>query len=79
MALEKSTPLFNGEKNEDQILQKTLKVINKPYNGKNVPCINLQGDYLKVYGFKAGNKLLVKVIENVILIEKVLQVKFRKY
>jgi len=79
MALEKSTPLFEGEKNEDVILQKTLKVTNKPYKGKCVPCINLQGDYLRVYGFNAGDKLFVKVLENVILIEKVLNAKFGRY
>ncbi len=72
MALEKNTPLFDGEKTEDVILQKSLKVVNKPYKGKYVPSINLQGNYLSVYGFNAGDKLFVQVVENIILVEKVL-------
>ncbi len=79
MALEKDSSLFEGEKSEDVILQKTLKVVDKPYKGKHVPCIILQGGYLKVYGFSSGDKVLVKVLENVILIEKVLYAKFGKY
>ena len=79
MALEKDSSLFEGEKSEDVILQKTLKVVDKPYKGKHVPSITLQGGYLKVYGFNSGDKVLVKVLENVILIEKVLYAKFGKY
>jgi len=72
MALEKSAPFFDNEKNEDEILQKTLKVVNKPYKDKYVPGINIKGEYLKVYGFNTGDKVFVQVVENVILIEKIL-------
>lgn len=72
MALEKSAPFFDGEKNEDKILQKTLKVVNKPYKDKYVPGINIQGKYLNIYGFNTGDKVFIQVTENKILIEKIL-------
>ena len=72
MALEKSAPFFDGKKNEDEILQKTLKVVNKPYKDKYVPGINIQGNYLRVYGFNTGDKVFIQVTENKILIEKIL-------
>ena len=72
MPLEKSASFFDDEKNEDEILQKTLKVCNKPYKDKYVPGINIQGKYLNAYGFNTGDKVFVQVAENKILIEKIL-------
>ncbi len=71
MALEKSSAFNNAEKNGDEILQKTLKVVNKPYKDKYVPGINIQGNYLKVYGFDTGDKVEVLVSENQISISKI--------
>ncbi len=72
MALEKSSAFCDCAKNEDEILQKTLKVVNKPYKDTYVPGINIQGKYLNVYGFNTGDEVFVQVGENKILIEKVL-------
>jgi len=73
MALEKSASFF-----DEEILQKTLKVVNKPYKDKYVPGINIQGNYLKGYGFNTGDKVFVQVVENVILIEKILDTKLNQ-
>ena len=72
MAFEKDASVFNDEENQDEILQKTLKVINKPYKDTYVPGINLKGKYLSVYGFNLGDKVFIQVAENKILIEKIL-------
>ncbi len=72
MCLEKSTPIRNGEKNADEVLQKTLKVVNKPYKDKYVPGINIQGNYLRVYGFDTGDRVEVLVSENQISISKII-------
>lgn len=73
MALEKSSAIHNGEKNDGEILQKTLKVVNKPYKDRYVPGVNIQGDYLKVYGFNTGDKVEVLVSENQISISKIVE------
>lgn len=73
MALEKSASVFDDEENRDEILQKTLRVINKPYKDTYVPGINLKGKYLSVYGFNLGDEVFVQVAENKILIEKIIE------
>ena len=70
MTLEKGAPFF-----DDEILQKTLIVSRTPYKDKFVPCINIKGNYLSVYGFNTGDKLFVQVTENTILIDKIIDSK----
>lgn len=51
---------------------RTLKVVNKPYKETYTPSINLQGRYLRDYGFEVGDMVNLEVSRNKILIEKIL-------
>ena len=70
MALEKDASVFNDEENQDEVLYKTLRVINKPYKKTYVPGINIKGKYLSAYGFNLGDEVKVLVSENQISISK---------
>lgn len=55
------------------ILQKKLKVVNKPYKDTYVVGLNIQGKYLEKYGFEWGDMVDILISENRILIEKVIE------
>lgn len=61
---EKFHPSFNDEKKSYKVLQKMLNVVNKLYQKTYTTCINLQGEYLKKFGFKTGDKVEILVTEN---------------
>ena len=69
---EKINPSFDDEKNATKVLQKTLKVVNKPYQKTYTTGINIQGEYLKKFGFETGDKVEVLVTENQIKISKII-------
>ncbi|QGY44834.1 hypothetical protein GM418_14505 [Maribellus comscasis] len=69
---EKINPSFNDEKNSHQTLQKVLRVVNKPYQKTYTNGINIQGEYLKKFGFEKGDKVEVLVTENQIKISKII-------
>lgn len=74
MILSKEGSAFSDTKKFDTpVLQKKLKVVNKPYKDTYVIGLNIQGKYLGKYGFELGDIVDVAVSENQILIEKVLR------
>lgn len=60
----------DGEKNSIT-LQKTLRVVHKPYKKTYTNGINIQGEYLKKFGFEKGDKVEVLVEQNKIQILKI--------
>jgi len=69
---EKFNSLFDDEKKSPQTLQKVLRVVNKPYQKTYTNGINIQGEYLKKFGFEKGDKVEVLVKENQISISKII-------
>ena len=63
---------FGDEKKSPQTLQKVLRVVNKPYQKTYTNGINIQGEYLKKFGFEKGDKVEVLVSENQIQISKII-------
>ena len=51
-------------------LIKKMKVVNKPQGKSYAPGINLQGEYLKNYGFSVGDFVEIEVSRNRIIIKK---------
>lgn len=51
-------------------LTKKLKVVNKPQGKSYAPGINLQGEYLKNYGFGVGDFVKIEISANRIVIKK---------
>lgn len=51
-------------------LFKRVKVIQKPQGKLYAPGISLQGNYLKNYGFNLGNRVLIEVSQDRIIITK---------
>ncbi|MCT4640560.1 MAG: hypothetical protein N4A72_22875 [Bacteroidales bacterium] len=64
-SLSKSTPKTTQER--------ILTVINKPYKDKYTNGINIQGEYLKEFGFELGDKVSVEISRNKILIKKLIE------
>lgn len=60
------------QKPDTPVLQKKLKVVNKPYKDTYVMGLNIQGKYLEKYGFVLGDFVDVVVSKNKILIKKVI-------
>lgn len=69
---EKINSFFDDEKKPSQTLQKVLRVVNKPYQKTYTTGINIQGEYLKKFGFETGDKVEVLVTENQIKISKII-------
>lgn len=69
---EKINSSFDDEKKSPQTLQKVLRVVNKPYQKTYTTGINIQGEYLKKFGFETGDKVEVLVTENQIKISKII-------
>ena len=67
-----STDFSDTQKTDPPILQKKLKIVNKPYKDTYVIGLNIQGKYLGEFGFELGDMVEVAVSENRILIEKVI-------
>ncbi len=63
---------FGNSQTTEQPLIKTLKVVNKPYKNKYTVGLNIQGEYLKAYGFNRGDMVEMQVAENLIKISKVI-------
>jgi len=59
-------------KSSKDVRKSILKVVNKPYKHTYTNGINIQGEYLKQYGFRLGNEVAVMVSQNRILIEKLI-------
>jgi len=53
-------------------IERTLKVVHKHYKKGYTIGFNLQGEYLKRFGFKYADLVRVSVSENRILIEKII-------
>lgn len=62
----------DDEKTSNQTLQKVLRVVNKSYQKTYTNGINIQGEYLKKFGFEKGDKVEVLVKENQISISKII-------
>lgn len=60
---------------KDVIRESILKVVNKPYKHTYTNGINIQGEYLKKYGFQLGDEVQVIVRENQINISKIINKK----
>lgn len=54
-------------------IERTLKVVHKHYRKTYTIGFNIQGEYLKRFGFEYGDKVNVVVSKNRILIEKIMQ------
>ena len=61
--------------NLPQIRRKILSVVNKPYQKTYTPGINIQGEYLRKYGFEKGDKVEVLLEQNRIQISKIIESK----
>lgn len=55
-------------------IERTLKVVHKHYKKGYTIGFNLQGEYLKRFGFKYGDLVKVLVLQNRILIEKIVPI-----
>lgn len=52
-------------------MEKVLQCVRLPQNGKGTIGFNLKGEYLKLFGFKQGDKVKVELSENKIVLSKV--------
>lgn len=52
-------------------MEKILQCVRLPQNGKGTIGFNLKGEYLKLFGFKQGDKVKVELSENKIVLSKV--------
>lgn len=52
-------------------MEKVLQCVRLPQNGKGTIGFNLKGEYLKLFGFKQGDKVKVEISENKIVISKI--------
>nr|DAQ58933.1 MAG TPA: antitoxin [Caudoviricetes sp.] len=52
-------------------MEKVLQCVRLPQNGKDTIGFNLKGEYLKLFGFKQGDKAKVEISENKIVISKI--------
>lgn len=71
--LKKSSDFSDTQKTDTPVLQKKLKIVNKPYKDTYVVGLNIQGKYLGKYGFELGDIVDLAVSENRILIKKVIE------
>ncbi len=60
------------ETNCKEKIERTLKVVHKHYKKGYTIGFNLQGEYLKRFGFEYGDMVRVLVSENRVLIEKII-------
>lgn len=51
-------------------MEKVLKCVRLPQNGKGTIGFNLKGEYLKAFGFKLGDKVNVEISDNKIILTK---------
>lgn len=51
-------------------MEKVLQCVRLPQNGKGTIGFNLKGDYLKMFGFKLGDKVKVEISDNKIVLSK---------
>lgn len=70
--MDKNPNVFSDAQNSEEILSKTLKVVNKPYQKTYVNGLNLQGKYFQRFGFELGDPVSVEVSMNRILIKKII-------
>lgn len=52
-------------------MEKVLQCVRLPQNGKGTIGFNLKGEYLKLFGFKQGDKVKVELSENKIVLSKI--------
>lgn len=52
-------------------MERVLQCVRLPQNGKGTIGFNLKGEYLKMFGFKQGDKAKVEISENKIVISKI--------
>ena len=62
-----------GPQNEN-VLVKKLRIVNKPYKNTYTPGFNIQGKYLMDYGFQKGDLVNVEITRNQILIRKIIYI-----
>lgn len=63
---------LDHETSNNEVRESVLRVVNKPYKSTYTNGINIQGEYLKKYGFCLGDTVKVIVTDNQINISKII-------